>query len=99
LPTVSVYIRSKNYEKLRKISSKTGKSVGYLVNLLIEHGSNELLRICSAYLKKHVQNIKKGEFAGDISTWARFKPHPLYHQKHKMCDITGGSIKLLGRLA
>jgi len=43
MPSISVYIRQQNYEKLRKISSRTGKSVGQLINLLIEHASNEPL--------------------------------------------------------
>jgi len=43
MPAISVYIREKNYEKLRKMSFRTGKSVGRLINLLIEHASNEPL--------------------------------------------------------
>jgi len=36
LPSLSIYIRQANYEKLRRIAEKSGKTIGQLVNKLIE---------------------------------------------------------------
>jgi predicted DNA-binding ribbon-helix-helix protein len=36
LPSLSVYIRQANYEKLRKTAEKNGKTIGQLINKLIE---------------------------------------------------------------
>jgi predicted DNA-binding protein len=36
LPSLSVYIRQANYEKLRKTAEKTGKTTGQIINELIE---------------------------------------------------------------
>ena len=38
LPSLSVYIRQSNYEKLRKTAEKNGKTIGQLINKLIEEG-------------------------------------------------------------
>jgi macrodomain Ter protein organizer (MatP/YcbG family) len=36
LPSLSVYIRQANYEKLRKTAEKNGKTIGQTINELIE---------------------------------------------------------------
>jgi predicted CopG family antitoxin len=36
MPSVPVYIREANYNKLRKVAEKTGKSIGQIINQLIE---------------------------------------------------------------
>lgn len=36
LPSLSVYIRQANYEKLRKVSEKNAKTIGQTLNKLIE---------------------------------------------------------------
>ena len=36
LPSLSVYIRQANYERLRKTAEKNGKTIGQILNKLIE---------------------------------------------------------------
>jgi len=36
MPSVPIYIREANYEKLRKTAEKTGKTIGQIINELIE---------------------------------------------------------------
>jgi len=36
LPCLPIYIRQANYEKVRKIAEKNGKTIGQLINKLIE---------------------------------------------------------------
>jgi hypothetical protein len=36
LPSLSIYIRQANYDKLRKTAEKNGKTIGQLLNKLIE---------------------------------------------------------------
>jgi predicted DNA-binding protein len=36
LPSVPIYIREANYDKIRKVAEKTGKTVGQIINQLIE---------------------------------------------------------------
>jgi len=36
VPSLSIYIRQANYEKLRKTAEKNGKTIGQLINKLIE---------------------------------------------------------------
>jgi hypothetical protein len=36
LPSLSIYIRQTNYEKLRKTGEKNAKTIGQIINRLIE---------------------------------------------------------------
>jgi len=36
LPSLSVYIRQTNYEKIRKVAEKNGATIGQIINKLIE---------------------------------------------------------------
>lgn len=36
MPSIPVYIRTVNYEKLRRAAEKEGKSIGKVINVLIE---------------------------------------------------------------
>lgn len=36
VPTLSIFIRKRQYEDVRKATERTGKTIGYIVNKLIE---------------------------------------------------------------
>ena len=36
LPSLSVYIRQANYEKIRKVAEKNGATIGQIINKLIQ---------------------------------------------------------------
>ena len=44
MPTVSVYIRTVNYERLRRAAEKKQISVGHVINQLIESYLREFMR-------------------------------------------------------
>ena len=37
MPSVPLYIREANYEKIRKVAERTGKTIGQIINELIEN--------------------------------------------------------------
>jgi len=42
MPSVPIYIREANYEKLRKTAEKTGKTIGQIINELIENNLQKM---------------------------------------------------------
>jgi predicted DNA-binding protein len=36
MPSVPIYIREANYNKIKKVAEKTGKTIGQIINQLIE---------------------------------------------------------------
>ena len=55
LPSLSVYIRQANYEKLRKVSEKNAKTIGQTLNKLIE----EKLETDNLFNHKPVSHVSR----------------------------------------
>ncbi len=52
MPSIPVYIREANYQKLRKASEKTGKTIGQIINELIENGLQNIMEAAPANINK-----------------------------------------------
>jgi hypothetical protein len=43
MPSIPIYIREANYQRLRRAAEKTGKTVGQIINELIENSIQNVL--------------------------------------------------------
>jgi len=68
MPSIPVYIREANYQKLRRASERTGKTIGQIINELIENGLQSIVDVMPTDMNKRSSmglpkiNLRKGEF-------------------------------------
>ncbi len=68
MPSIPVYIREANYQKLRRASERTGKTIGQIINELIENGLQNIVDAMPTDMNKRSSmglpkiNLRKGEF-------------------------------------
>jgi len=53
MPSIPVYIREANYQKLRRTSEKTGKTIGQIINELIENNLQNTAEALQIAAHKH----------------------------------------------
>ena len=71
MPSVPIYIREANCEKIRKAAEKTGKTIGQIINELTENNLNTIFKTnttlthikngwrARSYKVDHFKNIEK----------------------------------------
>ncbi len=52
MPSIPVYIREANYQRLRRASERTGKTIGQIINELIENGLQNIMEAVPANMNK-----------------------------------------------
>jgi len=52
MPSIPVYIREVNYQRLRRASERTGKTIGQIINELIENGLQNIMEAVPANMNK-----------------------------------------------
>ena len=52
MPSIPVYIREVNYQRLRRASERTGKTIGQIINELIENGLQNIMKAAPANMNK-----------------------------------------------
>ncbi len=52
MPSIPIYIREANYQKLRRASERTGKTIGRIINELIENGLQNVMEAAPTNINK-----------------------------------------------
>jgi predicted DNA-binding protein len=63
MPSIPVYIREANYQKLRRASEKTGKTIGQIINELIENNLQNTAEALQIPTHKHSTWRRHGDVA------------------------------------
>jgi predicted DNA-binding protein len=57
MPSVPIYIREANYQRLRKTAEKTGKTIGQIINELLENSLQNTIE--ASYITAHQRSAGK----------------------------------------